>query len=404
MDILLLEDDPLMAELVELVLSGTIAGAKVHHTAQVSQAKAAWKAQPAQLVICDQHLQDGSGLDLVKLIRSEDKTTPIVMISAHSDREAVVSALHYGISEFIAKPFDVIMLQQRLLPILQSLPNAGTGEPSKPELEAWLAQALAEKLRMPSELSPENILPLLAQSDELSCSELARLWQKETTLSARLLNVANSASLKRSGTPLSRLDDAISTLGIEMALRIAMALALDITGSLSDERLVAFALHHHSAAEQVASIARAMAISIGLDGLSCYTAGLLSRAGELSVLRTLQDFITQGGSLDESQITSQLAEWSPRYGNRLKQQWGLPIPVRELIGAVHVAPSHATQRSLLVMHLAGLRVASQLHTPEALRMLRQSGLDIDKWAPQKAEDTAAKAQILAEENHNDTRS
>lgn len=403
MDILLLEDDPLMAELVELVLSGTIAGAKVRHTALVSQAKAAWKAQPAQLVICDQHLQDGSGLDLVKLIRSEDKTTPIVMISAHSGREVVISALQYGISEFIAKPFDVNMLQQRLQPILKSLSHAGKNEPSVPELDAWMAQSLTDKLRMPSELAPENVLPLLAQSDELSCSELARLWQKETILSARLLNVANSASLKRSGKPLSRLDDAINTLGIEMALRIAMALALDITGSLSDERLVQLALHHHSAAEQVASIARAMAISIGQDGFSCYTAGLLSRAGELSVLRTLQDFITQGGSLDESQITSQLAEWSPQYGNRLKQQWSLPLPVRELIGAIHVAPSHATQRTLLVMHLAGLRVASQLHTPEALRMLRQSGLDIEKWAPQKEEDTAAKAQVLADKIPDDTR-
>lgn len=403
MDILLLEDDPLMAELVELVLSGTLAGAKVRHTAQVSQAKAAWTTQPAQLVICDRHLQDGSGLDLVKLIRSEDKTTPIVMISAHSDRKAVVSAVHYGVSEFIAKPFDVNMLQQRLRPILKRLSSAGKDAPPMPELDAWLTRALADKLRMPSELAPESILPLLAQRNALSCSELARLWQKETTLSARLLNVANSASLKRSGKPLSRLDDAISALGIEMALRIAMAVALDITGSLNDERLVALALHHYSAAEQVASIARAMAISIGLDGLSCYTAGLLSRAGELSVLRTLQDFITQGGSLDESQITAQLAEWSPRYGNRLKQQWSLPLPVRELIGAVHVAPSHATQRSLLVMHLAGLRVASQLHTPEALRMLRQAGLDIEKWTSSKEEDTAAKAPMMAEDTSDNTR-
>ncbi|MFD1008542.1 response regulator [Oceanisphaera ostreae] len=397
MDILLLEDDSLVAELIGLVLSGTITGAKVRYTTLVSQAKVAWNTQPAQLVICDRNLPDGSGLDLVKLIRSEDKTTPIVMISAHSDREAVISALQYGISEFIAKPFNVTMLQQRLLPILESLSTADDDDQLIPELDAWLAKALTDKLRLPSDIAPENVLPLLAQSNELSPSELARLWQKETVLSARLLNLANSASLQRSGKPLSRLDEAISTLGIDMALSLAMALALDITGSLSDKRLVTLALHHYATAEQVASIARAMAISIGLDGLSCYTAGLLSRVGELSTLRTLQDFITLGGSLDELQITSKLAEWAPNYGNRIKQQWGLPLPVRELIGAIHMTPSHATQRALLVMHLAGLRVASQLHTPEALRMLRQSGLDVEKWATKKAPYTTANAPVQAEE-------
>lgn len=398
MDILLLEDDLLVAELIELVLTGTITNVNVRHFTQVAPAKVAWLKRHAQLVICERHLADGSGLDLVKYIRSQDKIIPIVMISAHSNREAVISAVHYGISEFIAKPFDVNMLQQRLIPILQTIALSCGATTSLPAIETWLTQALTGKLQLPSALSPDSVLPLLTRTDELSPATLARLWHKETRLSARLLDVANSASLKRSGKPLGRLDEAISMLGVDMALCIAMALALDITGALTNELLIEHAQHHQAMAEQVASIAQAMAMSLELDGLSCYTAGLLSRAGELAVLRTLQDFINLGGALTPEQASALITYWAPRYGNRIKQQWGLPLPVRELIGAIHIPPTHTTQRTLLIMHLAGLRVSSQFDTPEALRMLRRSGLDPEKWRIKPAEDVDEHTAMLAKKH------
>ncbi|MBM7456210.1 CheY-like chemotaxis protein [Oceanisphaera litoralis] len=389
MDILILEDDLLVAELVDAVLTGAMFGVRVRHAANVAEARAAWTKQPAQLVICDWHLPDGTGLELVKLIRLTDQKTPIVMVSARSNRDRVMAAARHGINEFIAKPFDVATLQQRLLPLLIAVEAAETPtpgpesspHPSLKALETWLDDALTETLRLPSNLDPEAILPLLAKSDELSAVELTRLWKTETTLSARFLNLANSASMRRSGKPVTRLDEAITTIGVDMALRNAVALSLDITASLHDKRLLEQGRLYLGIAEQVAGIARAMALSIGLDGLSCYTAGLLSRIGELAVLRTMQDFINQGGEIKDSDIVTLIARWGPHYGNHLKQQWKLPLPVRELIGAIHMAPTHTTQRPLLIMHLAALRVGSRLNNPEALRMLRQSGLDVEKWLP-----------------------
>ncbi|MFP2769223.1 response regulator [Oceanisphaera sp. KMM 10153] len=389
MDILLLEDDELTAELMDTVLTGAMIGVRVRHAANLAEAKRAWEEQQAQLVICDWHLPDGSGLELVKLIRATDKQTPIVMVSASSDRDSVMTAARHGINEFIAKPFDVAMLQKRLLPLLTAVKAAETQTPgpeSSPSsarnaLDRWLEDALTETLRLPSDLEPGAIMPLLAKSDDLSAVELTRLWKTETALSARLLNLANSASLKRSGKPVTRLDEAITTIGVDMALRCAVAMSLDITGSLHDKQLIEQASLYLGTAEQVAGVARAMALSIGLDGLGCYTAGLLSRSGELAVLRAIQDFINQGGEIKDSDTATMVARWGAKYGNRLKLQWKLPLPVRELVGAIHVAPTHASQRPLLIMHLAALRVGSRLNTPEALRMLRRSGLDVEKWRP-----------------------
>lgn len=401
MDILLLDGDLLAAELIDTVLTGAMTGVQVRHATTIAAAKALWAKQPAQLVLCDWLLSDGSGLELVKLIRATDQLTPIVMMSAHTDREIVIAAARHGIKEFIAKPFDVTMLQHRLLPLLSAVAASGSLEsglnkPTLPVIQTWLEEALTKKLQLPSELDPGAILPLLPRSDELSAGELTHLWKTETLLSARLLNLANSASLSRSGKPIARLDEAISALGVDMALRCAMALSLDITASLHDQRLVEQYQLYLATAEQVAGVARAMAMSIGLDGLACYTAGLLSRAGELAVLRTIQNFITRGGEIKDTDIEPLIAQWGPHYGNRLKLQWKLPLPIREMIGAIHMTPTYTTQRALLVMHLAGLRVASKLNTPEALRILRQSGLDVEKWAAKKEDDTTTKAPVLAE--------
>ena len=388
----MLEDDPLVSELLELVLGSLVPNARIQHCRTVTAAKSAWRSD-FQLIICDRNLTDGSGLDLVKSIRTQNTTQPIVMISAHFDREAVIAAARAGVNEFIAKPLDIVVLQKRLTPLLASLIEQETHVKPKTSLNTWLTKTLTVKLKMPSELAPEAVLPLLARSSELSPIDLTRAWQHEIPLTARLLHLANGASLNRSGKPVNRIDEAISALGVDMALATAMALALDIRGSLQDPRLLELATFFQTKAEQVASIARVMAMTVNLSSATCYTAGILSRAGELALLRALQDFLNQGGELNDEEIPAIIEKWSPEYGNHLKVQWGLALPMRELIGAIHSPPTHATQRSLLIMHLAALRVASRLNTPDALRMLRRSGLEVEKWwqKKEKVEATAAPA-------------
>lgn len=380
MNILLLEDDELVASLVEAVLTGLGSNIHVKHAATLTAASNIWRRQGADLVLCDWNLPDGYGLDLVRMIRQTSEHTPVIIISASSDREHVKQALHLGIIDFIAKPFDMATLHQRLQPVFERINTVKPADGAAlPPLDHWLEQALSEKLQLPGELSAEQVTPLLGQADSLTPSELATRWKNETALITRLLQLANNISLKRSGNAISRPVEAISILGVEMSLNCAMAMALNIARGLTHPRLKEQAVLYQAHAEQVAAIARAMAISINLDSASCHAAGLLCRCGELALLRTLQDYIDQGGHPDENEIENILKQWGPRYGNRLKIQWQLPIPLRELIGAVHVAPNHATRKALLVMHLASLRVASRLRGPEAEKLLRRAGLDQHKW-------------------------
>lgn len=380
MKVLLLEDDHLIAELIEMVLIGSAPHIELQHFTKVALAKEAWLASPAQLILCDLRLHDGSGLELIKLVRSSNQQVPIVMFSNHAGRDVVLAASRYGISDFIAKPFNVSVLQQRLLPLVNE-PSAeiAPAAPALPSVNAWLEQALTEKLHLPSALDPLVVLPLLEQRASLSPRSLTQAWRAQTALSARLIDLGNSSSLKRTGKPIARLDDAISALGIDMALSTAMALTLDTQGTLQNGHLIHEMQHYQTLAEQVASIARAMALSAGMDELSCYTAGLLSRSGELALLRTLQDFIHHQGQLTAEQITALISQWSPSFGNQLKKQWRLPLPLRELIGAIHLYPGHATQRTLFIMHLAGLKATGQLQGLEMERLLRQARLEPKQW-------------------------
>ncbi|WP_319823017.1 MULTISPECIES: hypothetical protein [unclassified Marinobacter] len=73
-------------------------------------------------------------------------------------------------------------------------------------------------------------------------------------------------------------------------------------------------------------------------------AGVLSRLGELAVLKVLNQFSTEGGSLSTSEVQQCIGKWSQDYGNRLKVHWKLPLSLRDMIGAVHFLPKDSAEK------------------------------------------------------------
>ena len=52
-------------------------------------------------------LPDGSGLDLLREIKSQNPSIAVVMITAHTSTKSAVEALKAGAHDYIAKPFDI---------------------------------------------------------------------------------------------------------------------------------------------------------------------------------------------------------------------------------------------------------------------------------------------------------
>jgi two-component system, NtrC family, response regulator AtoC len=63
------------------------------------------------LVLLDMKLPDGSGLDVLKSVKSEDPGVPVIMMTAYAEVETAVEAMKSGAYDFIAKPYSLEKLR-----------------------------------------------------------------------------------------------------------------------------------------------------------------------------------------------------------------------------------------------------------------------------------------------------
>lgn len=61
-------------------------------------------------VLVDMVLPDGSGIDLLRQIKSGDPALPVVVMTAYGSLEKAVDAMKSGADDFIQKPFDIAYL------------------------------------------------------------------------------------------------------------------------------------------------------------------------------------------------------------------------------------------------------------------------------------------------------
>jgi len=64
-----------------------------------------------------------NGLDLVSIIRKEHPTIPIVMLTAHSDRERLLKAVSLKLDGYLLKPVDITQLKETLQSLIKEIRN-----------------------------------------------------------------------------------------------------------------------------------------------------------------------------------------------------------------------------------------------------------------------------------------
>jgi two-component system nitrogen regulation response regulator NtrX len=100
--IVIVDDEPNIGRSLRLILEGE--GYRV----SVCESAAAFAAQrrhgAADVYLLDVRLPDGSGIDLLKLIRQGDERAPAVMISGHATVADAVQATKIGAFDFLEKP------------------------------------------------------------------------------------------------------------------------------------------------------------------------------------------------------------------------------------------------------------------------------------------------------------
>jgi len=102
--IFLIEDDPGVSEVVQLLLARE--GYRVEAAGTVKDGLRRIAAGECDLVVTDLKLPDGTGLDVVRHIHERDRTLPVILMTSYSSLESAIAALRAGAVDYIIKPFD----------------------------------------------------------------------------------------------------------------------------------------------------------------------------------------------------------------------------------------------------------------------------------------------------------
>lgn len=121
-DCLLVDDHREMRTLLQALLRG-LGVNRIRAAVDGTAALRKLREQPADLVITDWKMAPMDGLDLVRELRDEFRspcpTVPIIMITAHTERERVAEARDVGVTEFLAKPVTIDALYKRLVSVIE---------------------------------------------------------------------------------------------------------------------------------------------------------------------------------------------------------------------------------------------------------------------------------------------
>lgn len=110
--ILIVEDDPNIAELVSIYLNA--GGYETHTATDGLRALEMYRQLGPDLIILDLSLPGLDGREVCRRIRAAGGGLPIIMLTARDGREDKIAGLDDGADDYVVKPFDPLELAARV--------------------------------------------------------------------------------------------------------------------------------------------------------------------------------------------------------------------------------------------------------------------------------------------------
>ncbi|MGV8955288.1 MAG: response regulator [Cypionkella sp.] len=112
MRILLIEDDAVLGAAIRDHIAAE--GHGVDWMQRLDDATAALGSVAYQLVLLDLNLPDGRGLDLLRRLRAQGSTVPVIITTAQDQIAVRIEGLNAGADDYLVKPFDLSEMSARL--------------------------------------------------------------------------------------------------------------------------------------------------------------------------------------------------------------------------------------------------------------------------------------------------
>jgi two-component system phosphate regulon response regulator PhoB len=126
--ILIVEDEPAIQELVAYTCNSN--GYSVRRADSVGAAREAISAELPDLVLLDWMLPDRPGVELLKDLRTADRTRtlPVIMLTARGSEADRVGGLDTGADDYVVKPFSPRELVSRIRAVFRRRAPQHSGE------------------------------------------------------------------------------------------------------------------------------------------------------------------------------------------------------------------------------------------------------------------------------------
>ena len=368
MKVLIVEDDPWIAELFSLVIRDLDDSAEVALFASVVAAQNHLRDMTPDLLIADLNLPDGKGLEVARTLARKAPASRRLLTTANISRQTVKDARAAGITEIIAKPFKLDNLRDRLARLLSTEQSAAAETTSIGDLPSFLNARLQGPLRL-AWSSPARQQQAAASAAQLNRAGFIELAEAEPLLTVVALNRANRQLERGRETCLSP-EDAWERLGQsacrELVQRLAQArIALEhpLLQQLASDQ-----------AEQQQRLGEALT-RLGADRTiptgALRTTVTCSRLGELAVISAIQHFLNYGQQADEASMRALINQHASAFGNSIKIQQQLPFLLRELTGALFHLPATGLRKDRILLRIAALETGFASPAPAQLEQLRR---------------------------------
>lgn len=279
--------------------------------------------------------------------------------------------------------------------------------PERPApLERFYRQLMAMD-KLPSAPEVAQKMLVLVNNDEVDFRKLGAMIQKDPSLAARLLRIANSA-LFAARSKVSSVDQAVMMLGAKRVRELV--LGLSVWGALDPKSVNGkrYRKQLWTHAATVAGAARVLAGKGGIDAGEVFSAGLLHDIGKLVLGLRLGD--TYWCMLDEAIAGGRTADdvemeafgcHHGLVGGWLLQLWRLPPSLVDAVALHHetLDPEYGIDTAALIavadrlVHASNTGGEASAELVEEVRTFAPGLLSVEQWKEMYAEIQAEQAAV-----------